>query len=148
MAQALLKKGEPLTENAIITQATALYNRDRKQLLQELAFLTGEEPVEEEVEGDYEPWQIKIIKDAMADNPNKSREEVINALTKRGDLSSEKKPIELSEREKRMEALGTRDERVSALGRGFVARTDALGSRAERMKALGSREERTSSLFN
>jgi len=47
-----------------------------------------------------------------------------------------------------MEALGTRDERVSALGRGFVARTDALGSRAERMKALGSREERTSSLFN
>jgi len=148
MAQALLKKGEPLTENAIITQATDLYNRDRKQLLQELAFLTGEEPVEEEVEGDYEPWQIKIIKDAMADNPNKSREEVINALTKRGDLSSEKKPIELSEREKRMEALGTRDERVSALGRGFVARTDALGSRAERMKALGSREERTSSLFN
>ena len=46
-------------------------------------------------------------------------------------------PYEPTEREKRMEAFGTREERMKS-----------LGSRAERMKALGSREERTSSLFN
>jgi len=81
-------------------------------------------------------------------------EETIRRLKKQGAteadinfLRGEKAP-EPTEREKRMEAFGTRDERVSALGRGFVARTDALGTREERMKALGSREERTSSLFN
>jgi hypothetical protein len=47
-----------------------------------------------------------------------------------------------------MKALGPRDERMDAIGTGFVARTDALGPRAERMKSLGPREERMVSLFN
>lgn len=57
-------------------------------------------------------------------------------------------PYEPTEREKRIKALGPRDERMDAIGRGFVARTDALGPREERMRSLGSREERISSLFN
>jgi hypothetical protein len=150
MAQSLLKKGDELTQNDIMTQATALYERDRRQLIQELASLTGEEPVEEEEEEEekYEDWQLEVIKKAMDANPNRSKKEVINALNKRGDLSSEAKTSEPTEREERMKALGPRDERMDAIGTGFVARTNALGPREERMKSLGPREERIVSLFN
>jgi len=149
MAQSLLKKGDELTQNDIMTQATALYERDRRQLIQELASLTGEEPVEEEEEEEkYEDWQLEVIKKAMDANPNRSKKEVINALNKRGDLSSEAKTSEPTKREKRMKALGPRDERMDAIGTGFVARTNALGPREERMKSLGPREERIVSLFN
>ena len=146
MAQSLLKKGDELTQNDIMTQATALYKRDQNQFIQELASLTGEKPVEEGEK--YEPWQLEIIEEAMNDNPNKSRQAVINALKKGGILSVKPEPTELTEREKRMEALETRDERMEAIGTGLVARTGALGPREERIKALGPREERTSSLFN
>ena len=146
MAQSLLKEDEELTESAITEQATALYERDRRRNIQELAFLTGEKPVEEGEK--YEPWQLEIIEEAMNDNPNKSRQAVIKALKKGGILSVKPEPTELTEREKRMEALETRDERMEAIGTGLVARTGALGPREERIKDLGPREERTSSLFN
>ncbi len=146
MAQSLLKEDEELTESAITEQATALYERDRRRNIQELAFLTGEKPVEEGEK--YEPWQLEIIEEAMNDNPDKSRQAVINALKKGGILSVKPEPAELTEREKRMEALETRDERMEAIGTGLVARTGALGPREKRIKALGPREERTSSLFN
>ena len=142
-------KQEDRTDELALQYATEYYESDRKGWLQELASLTGEEPVEEdEEEVKYEDWQLEVIKKAMDANPNRSKKEVINALNKRGDLSSEAKTSEPTEREKRMKALGPRDERMDAIGTGFVARTDALGPRAERMKSLGPREERMVSLFN
>ena len=142
-------KQEDRTDELALQYATDYYESDRKGWLQELASLTGEEPVEEdEEEVKYEDWQLEVIKKAMDANPNRSKKEVINALNKRGDLSSEAKTSEPTEREKRMKALGPRDERMDAIGTGFVARTDALGPRAERMKSLGPREERMVSLFN
>ena len=151
MAQSLLKKGDELTQNDIMTQATALYERDRRQLIQELASLTGEEPVEEE-EVFLNPTQ-KVEK--LLSSPKgkgRTKEEAIELLLKVGDLTEEEaqqlKGEKLNEREERMKALGPRDERMDAIGTGFVARTDALGPRAERMKSLGPREERMVSLFN
>ena len=167
MLQATLPRGEVPSLADIETQAEVLFERDRNQLIQKLASLKGEEPVEEvEEEEDDSPYRIidgkklsfsEIQEDVKLFGENKVR----RLLKERGATEEDIAfyfPYEPTEREKRMEAFGTRDERVSALGRGFVARTDALGtreermkslgSRAERMKALGSREERTSSLFN
>jgi hypothetical protein len=153
-------KQEDRTDELVLQYAREYYDRDRRKWLQELASLTGEEPVEEEVEelekGSFvvvggENTTVAMFKESVS---KLGEEETIRRLKKRGATEADinflrgGKAPEPTEREKRMEALGTRDERVSALGRGFVARTDALGSRAERMKALGSREERTSSLFN
>ena len=155
MLQATLPRGEVPSLADIETQAKVLFERDRNQLIQKLASLTGEEPVEEE-EADDSPFRTiggrKLsVRDIQEDISKVGKEETIRLLKKAGATQEDINfyfPPEPNEREKRMEALGTRDERVSALGRGFVARTDALGPRAERMKALGSREERTSSLFN
>ena len=142
-------KQEDRTDELALQYATEYYESDRKGWLQELASLTGEEPVEEDEEEEkYEDWQLEVIKKAMDANPNRSKKEVINALNKRGDLSSEAKTSGPTEREERMKALGPRDERMDAIGTGFVARTNALGPREERMKSLGPREERMVSLFN
>jgi len=142
-------KQEDRTDELALQYATEYYESDRKGWLQELASLTGEEPVEEDKEEEkYEDWQLEVIKKAMDANPNRSKKEVINALNKRGDLSSEAKTSGPTEREERMKALGPRDERMDAIGTGFVARTNALGPREERMKSLGPREERMVSLFN
>ena len=168
MLQATLPRGEVPSLADIETQAKALFERDRNQLIQKLASLKGEEPVEEveEVVEDDSPYRIidgkKLsFSEVQEDVEIHGENEVRRLLKERGATEEDIAfyfPYEPTEREKRMEAFGTRDERVSALGRGFVARTDALGtreermkslgSRAERMKALGSREERTSSLFN
>ena len=142
-------KQEDRTDELALQYATEYYESDRKGWLQELASLTGKEPVEEDEEEEkYEDWQLEVIKKAMDANPNRSKKEVINALNKRGDLSSEAKTSGPTEREERMKALGPRDERMDAIGTGFVARTNALGPREERMKSLGPREERMVSLFN
>lgn len=117
-----------------------------QRILNELAALKGEEPSEQEPQ-----TSLQIIEEAMKDNPGRSREEVISALIKLGDLSfdyTEKEESEdLSEREKRMQELGLRDERMQELGRGFAARMEPLGTRQQRMQALGPREQRKPSLF-
>ena len=156
MAQSLLKKGEELTENDIMVQATALYERDRRQLIQELASLTGEEPVEEEEEGSFvmigeSRTTPDMVQEAIA---QVGEEKTIQRLKESGASKEDiefllgKKVQGTDEREERMKALGSRDERMDAIGTGFVARTNALGPRAERMKSLGPREERMVSLFN
>ncbi len=149
MAQSLLKKGDELTQNDIMTQATALYKRDQNQFIQELASLTGKKPVEEVF---LTPTQ-KVEK--LLSSPKgqgRTKEEAIEVLLKKGELTEEEaqqlKGEKLTKREERMKALETRDERMEAIGTGLVARTGALGPREERIKALGPREERTSSLFN
>jgi len=141
-----LFKQKDRTDELTLKYAREFYERDQAFYREQLFSLTGEKPVEEGEK--YEPWQLEIIEEAMNDNPNKSRQAVINALKKGGILSVKPEPTELTEREKRMEALETRDERMEAIGTGLVARTGALGPREERIKALGPREERTSSLFN
>ena len=88
-------KQEDRTDELALQYATEYYESDRKGWLQELASLTGEEPVkEDEEEEKYEDWQLEVIKKAMDANPNRSKKEVINALNKRGDLSSEAKTSE------------------------------------------------------
>jgi hypothetical protein len=158
MAQSLLKKGDELTQNDIMTQATALYERDRRQLIQELASLTGEEPVEEEEvkENKDSPYRIingrKLSLSEVKEDVKEFGETEVRRLLKEQGATEEDIAFyftsEPTEREKRMKALGPRDERMDAIGTGFVARTDALGPRAERMKSLGPREERMVSLFN
>jgi hypothetical protein len=158
MAQSLLKKGEELTENDIMAQATALYKRDQNQLIQELASLTGEEPVEEEEvkENKDSPYRIingrKLSLSEVKEDVKEFGETEVRRLLKEQGATEEDIAFyftsEPTEREKRMKALGPRDERMDAIGTGFVARTDALGPRAERMKSLGPREERMVSLFN
>ena len=144
-------KQEDRTDELALQYATEYYESDRKGWLQELASLTGEEPVEEE-EVFLNPTQ-KVEK--LLSSPKgkgRTKEEAIELLLKVGDLTEEEaqqlKGEKLNEREERMKALGPRDERMDAIGTGFVARTDALGPRAERMKSLGPREERMVSLFN
>ena len=155
MAQSLLGKDKELTEDDIQKYAKQLYDRDRKQLIQQLAALKGEEPVEEE-EADDSPFRTiggkKLsVRDIQEDIAKVGKEETIRLLKKAGATQEDIDfyfPPEPAEREKRIKALGPRDERMDAIGRGFVARTDALGPREERMRSLGSREERISSLFN
>lgn len=166
MAQSLLGKDEELTEADIQKYAKQLYDRDRKQLIQQLAALKGEEPVEEEdfsvMVGD-KLTTSSMVREAIS---KKGEESVVKQLRDNGvseeDIESliGKKPDkteELSDRDKRMQALGTRDERMQDVGRGFVARMQplgtreqriqALGPRTERMQALGTRAERMASLF-
>jgi len=149
MAQSLLKKGDELTQNDIMTQATALYKRDQNQFIQELASLTGEKPVEEVF---LTPAQKVEKLLSSSKGQGRTKEEAIEVLLKKGELTEEEaqqlKGEKLTKREERMKALETRDERMEAIGTGLVARTGALGPREERIKALGPREERTSSLFN
>jgi len=52
----------------------------------------------------------------------------------------------LTDKQKRMNALGSREDRMNALG-SREDRMNALGSREDRMNALGSREERMESLL-
>jgi len=156
MAQSLLGTDKELTEADIQKYAKQLYDRDQKQLIQQLAALKGEEPVEEEEEekGSFVLIGGQKTTAAMFEESvsKLGEEETIRRLKKQGateaDISFLKgeKPLEPSEREKRMEALGPRNERMDAIGRGFVARTDALGPREERMRALGPREERMRAL--
>ena len=154
MAQSLLKEDEELTESAIMEQATALYERDHRRNIQELAFLTGEKPVEEGEEGG--PYRTiggkKLTFAEVQEDVEKVGETKVRRLLKEQGATKEDLefyfPPVLTKREKRMEALETRDERMEAIGTGLVARTGALGPREKRIKALGPREERTSSLFN
>ena len=158
-------------EKQVQKEREKLLTSKRNLALKEVTYYKGllygvdDEEVEEEVEDDS-PYRIidgkKLsFSEIQEDVELFGENEVRRLLKERGATEEDIAfyfPYEPTEREKRMEAFGTRDERVSALGRGFVARTDALGtreermrslgSRAERMKALGSREERTSSLFN
>ncbi len=158
MAQSLLGTDKELTEADIQKYAKQLYDRDQKQLIQQLAALKGEEPVEEEEEekGSFVLIGGQKTTAAMFEESvsKLGEEETIRRLKKQGATEADisflrgEKPLEPAEREKRMEALGPRNERMDAIGRGFVARTDALGPREERMRALGPREERMVSLFN
>jgi hypothetical protein len=131
MAQTLLGKDE-VTEAEINKYAQQLYDRDQQQLRQQLAALTGEKPAEEEEEN-YESWQLKIIQEAMDDNPNRSREEIIRMLKQKGLLSEEPEA----------EELGILDQRIAKQKRRF---SDELGTRDERMAALGTREQRMAAL--
>ena len=59
--------------------------------------------------------------------------------TSRAKVSSEpKKPSEPTARQKRMDAMGTREERMA----GVKKSTGSTPSRAERVKSMGTREER------
>lgn len=133
MASAKLDKGDVLTEAAILQEAEALYQRDRRQWIQQLADLTGEEVAEEIPDS-----PAQIIAQAMLDNPKRSREEIINALIKRGDL-----PADYSEEQETKE-LSVIEKRVEKQKQRF---SEALGTREERMQALGPRDQRMASLF-
>ena len=143
------KKGIPSKEE-VEQQRQLLLEAKRQTALQKVAYyrdqLAGDtdiqEPLPEEPQVEQTPEEI--IQEAMSENPKKSREEVINALKQQGFLPTDYK--DLSEREKRMQALGTRKERMDKLGRGFVARMKPLGSREQRMQKLGTREERMQAL--
>lgn len=151
MAQSLLGEDEELTEADIQKYAKQLYDRDRKQLIQQLAALKGEEPVEEEaVTLSPEDKLNRLL--SSPKGKGKTREEGIQRLIDAGELTQEeaeklRQPEELSDRDKRMQALGTRDERMQDIGRGFVARMQPLGTREQRIQALGPRAERMASLF-
>ena len=71
-------------------------------------------------------------------------QEFLNALYPLTD--KQKRMNALGSREDRMNALGSREERMNALG-SREERMNALGSREDRMNALGSREERMESLL-
>lgn len=143
------KKGIPSKEE-VEQQRQLLLEAKRQTALQKVAYyrdqLAGDtdiqEPLPEEPQVEQTPEEI--IQEAMSENPKKNREEVINALKQQGFLPTDYK--DLSEREKRMQALGTRKERMDKLGRGFVARMKPLGSREQRMQKLGTREERMQAL--
>ena len=148
-------KQEDRTDELALRYAREYYERDRRGWLQELASLTGEEPVEEE-EGSFvmigeSRTTPDMVQEAVA---QVGEEKTIQRLKESGASKEDiefllgKKVQGTDEREERMKALGPRDERMDAIGTGFVARTDALGPREERMKSLGPREERMVSLFN
>ena len=151
-------KQEDRTDELALRYAREYYERDRRGWLQELASLTGEEPVEEEEvkENKDSPYRIingrKLSLSELKEDVKEFGETEVRRLLKEQGATEEDMAFyftsEPTEREKRMKALGPRDERMNAIGTGFVARTDALGPRAERMKSLGPREERMVSLFN
>jgi|DEB0MinimDraft_10_1074344.scaffolds.fasta_scaffold00063_49 hypothetical protein len=142
-------KGKDLPKNfkeLVAQEERQVIQSKTRRILNELAELKGEEPSEQEPQ-----TPLQIIEEAMSVNPGKSREEVINALIKIGDLpfdyTQKEESEDLSEREKRMQDLGLRDKRMQELGRGFAARMESLGTRQQRMQALGPREQREPSLF-
>ena len=80
---ALLKKGEELSEARVEARANQMYQRDRRGYIEQLASLEGK--TREEVE----ETPAQIIEEAMREYPNKSREEVIQALKSQGFISQD-----------------------------------------------------------
>jgi hypothetical protein len=76
-----------------------------------------------------------IISEAIKDNPNRTREEIIEQLIRIGDLPAtfKEEPDDLTEIKMRR-------------SKGFVAKMENLGSRGERIERLGTREERMADL--
>ena len=80
---ALLKKGEELSEARVEARANQMYQRDRRGYIDQLSSLEGK--TREEVE----ETPAQIIEEAMREYPNKSREEVIQALKSQGFISQD-----------------------------------------------------------
>ena len=153
------RKGIPSKEE-VEKQRKLLLDAKRKTAVQKVTYYQGllagdrdvQEPVPEEV--DDSPFRIingqrLSIRDIQGDVAEFGKEEVIRLLKEEGATQDDIDfyfPPKLSEREKRMQALGTRKERMDTLGRGFVARMKPLGSREQRMQKLGTREERMQAL--
>ena len=102
-----------------------------------LAFLNNygkEEPVDDGDKGQPQSNE-DIISEAMKDNPNRTREEIIEQLIRIGDLPAtfKEEPDDLTEIKMRR-------------SRGFEAKMENLGSREERIERLGTREERMADL--
>jgi len=153
------KKGIPSKEE-VEQQRQLLLEAKRQTALQKVAYyrdqLAGDtaiqEPLPEEV--DDSPYREingrkLTLQDVQKDVALYGEEKVKDLLKKEGATKEDIDfyfPPKLSEREKRMQALGTRKERMDTLGRGFVARMKPLGSREQRMQKLGTREERMQAL--
>ena len=140
MAQTLLGKDE-VTEAEIYKYAQQLYDRDQQQLRQQLAALTGEEPVEEE-EADDSPFRTiggrKLSVRALQEDVEKvGKEEVIRLLKEAGATQED---IDFYFPPEELDIL---DQRIEKQKRRF---SDELGTREERMAALGTREQRMAAL--
>ena len=166
MAQSLLGEDEELTEATIQKYAKQLYELDRNRIIQQLADLRGEEPVDDPASVTihrFSEKDQKTIEEAMKENPAYSKEEVIKILLEKKLISpiSEEGTEDPEEddnasffedlinswfSEEGTEKLSARDKRMQELPRGLVARHKKLGPREERMEQLGPREERMAAL--
>jgi len=132
---------EDITEDKIRQQAEYLYNLDQKRLIEQLAALTGEEPVEEE-ETDDSPFRTiggrKLSVRALQEDVEKvGKEEVIRLLKEAGATQED---IDFYFPPEELDIL---DQRIAKQKRRF---SDELGTREERMAALGTREQRMAAL--
>ena len=140
MAQTLLGKDE-VTEDEIKKYAQQLYDLDQQQLRQQLAALTGEEPVKEE-EADDSPFRTiggkKLsVRDIQEDVEKVGKKEVIRLLKEAGATQED---IDFYFPPEELDIL---DQRIAKQKRRF---SDELGTREERMAALGTREQRMAAL--
>ena len=141
MAQTLLGK-DKVTEDEIKKYAQQLYDLDQQQLRQQLAALTGEEPVEEEdfsvMVGDNLTTS-SMVREAISRKGEKS---VVKQLRDNG-VSEEDIERLIGKKPDKAEELGILDQRIEKQKRRF---SDELGTRDERMAALGTREQRMAAL--
>tara|TARA_B100001939_G_scaffold347675_1_gene370071 strand:+ start:33 stop:1505 length:1473 start_codon:yes stop_codon:yes gene_type:complete len=141
MAQTLLGKDE-VTEAEIYKYAQQLYDLDQQQLRQQLAALTGEEPVEEEdfsVMVGNNLTTSSMVREAISRKGEKS---VVKQLRDNG-VSEEDIESLIGKKPDKAEELGILDQRIEKQKRRF---SDELGTRDERMAALGTREQRMAAL--
>jgi hypothetical protein len=133
---------EDITEDKIRQQAEYLYNLDQKRLREQLAALTGEEPVEEEdfsvMVGDNLTTS-SMVREAISRKGEKS---VVKQLRDNG-VSEEDIESLIGKKPDKAEELGILDQRIEKQKRRF---SDELGTRDERMAALGTREQRMAAL--
>jgi len=128
---------EDITEDKIRQRAEYLYSLDQKRAIEQLAALTGEEPVEEEaVTLSPEDKLNRLL--SSPKGKGRTREEGIQRLLDAGELTQEE-----AEQLRQPEELDILGQRIEKQKRRF---SDELGTREERMAALGTREQRMAAL--
>lgn len=143
MASAMLEKGDVLTEAAILQEAEALYQRDRRQWIQQLADLTGEKPTEEEEDFSVMVGDNLTTSSMVREAISRKGEKYVVKQLRDNRVSEEDIESLIGKKPDKAEELGIPDQRIENQKRRF---SDELKTREERMATLGTREQRMASL--
>ena len=116
--KALARTKDPVTKKNLLAQRAVVYSSLRA---------AGQQIIAEA--------EDKSQEESFIERQKKEKEERDREITESREERQERLRA-FGTRQQRMAALGSRDDRMSTLGRGFVARTDALGPREQRMESL------------
>tara|TARA_R110000764_G_scaffold222050_1_gene310670 strand:+ start:851 stop:2773 length:1923 start_codon:yes stop_codon:yes gene_type:complete len=114
----LARTKDPVTKKSLLAQRAIVYS----------SFKAAGEQIIAESEGRAQ--EEAFLERQRKEKENRDREITESAAERQERLKA------FGSREDRMSALGSREDRMDSIGRGFVARTDALGPREQRMGSM------------